>query len=133
MENINMKIVSCMVVASLLFYIGCYSTDPITKDELKATAENDINVMTKDSLEYRFNKGDYSIQGDTLSGTGVQVIWEKGKLTFLRFHGSISFSEITTLTAEKFSAGKTTAAIVIPIALAVGFLVWFGDQMAKGH
>jgi hypothetical protein len=117
------KIIPCLLLASLLFYIGCYnSTQPITKDELKAEVEYDINVFTKDSLEYRFYKGNYSIQGDTLSGTGVQVVahdWPNTK----HFNGSMPLSEITKLTAEKFSLGWTIAAVLFPILLVGGFFI----------
>ena len=125
------KIVYFVLIASLSFSIGCHSTTPIMKEELNATVEQDITVTTKDSLQYRFYNGDYSVQGDSLSGTGIQMI--DGRLTYMRFHGSLPLSEITTLTAEKFSAGKTTAAILIPLAVAVGFLVWLGNQMAAGY
>ena len=125
----KIKTISCVLVASLLFYIGCYSTQPITKDELKATVEHDdINVITKDSLEYRFYQGDYGIQGDTLSGTGVQIL--NGWATDKHFNGSMPLSEITELTAEKFSLGWTIAAVLFPILLVGGFLIAYANALA---
>ena len=69
------KIVSCVLVASLSFSIGCYSAGMVTKEEFKAKHEQvDITVYTKDSLEYKFSKGYYRIQGDTLLGLSRVLI-----------------------------------------------------------
>lgn len=67
------KIVSCVLVGSLCFSIGCYNAETVSKDELKAQTEQaDITVFTKDSLEYKFIKNNYQLHGDTLSGFGVR-------------------------------------------------------------
>jgi hypothetical protein len=130
--------ISCVLVASLLFNIGCYSDQTIrrgelkatTKEELKAEAEEaDITVFTKGSLEYKFLKGNYRIQGDTLRGFGVQVTgcFEHN----VPFHGSISFADINSLKTEKFSLGITILAIAVPVGVVVGVLVWFSASMSK--
>jgi hypothetical protein len=124
--TVKRKIVACVLVASLSFFIGCYSTQSITKEELKATVERDINLITKDSLEYRFFGGDYSIQGDTLSGTGVQII--NGWATDQHFHGSMSMTGIAKLTAEEFSLAGTIAAVAVSAGVVGGcLLLLFGS------
>jgi hypothetical protein len=130
------NIISCVLVASLSFSIGCYNTQTITreqlteptKEELKAkTAQVDITVCTSDSLEYKFLKDSYRIQADTLTGFGVQTIGGTDR----RFQGSISFADISSLKTEEFDLTGTIIAIGLPVGLVVGFLFWFGYEMSK--
>lgn len=133
--TLKRKIVSCVLLASLSFSIGCYNNEtitreqlnPVTKDKLKAEVDQlDITVFTKDSLEYKFFKGNYRVQGDTLIGVGVQTIGGDDK----PFQGYISFSDITSLETVEFSLAKTIIVICIPIVLGGAFLVAFAISIS---
>jgi hypothetical protein len=102
--NMKRKIVSCVLVASLLFSIGCYSPGMISKEEAKAK-QGDITVFTKDSSEYKFLKENYRIRGDTLTGFGVRK-WNMSSDIVL--DASLSFAEIDSIEAKEFDATKTT-------------------------
>ena len=101
----NRKIVSCVLVASLSFCTGCYSTEMVSKDELKAKDEPvDITIFTRDSLEYKFSKENYRIQGDTLSGYGMRT----GNVsTVVVLDARISIAEIDSIEAREFSLPHT--------------------------
>jgi hypothetical protein len=116
MRTMKKKIIPCLLVVSLSFYIGCYSTEMVTKDELKTQVEQvDITVFTKDSVEYKFVKGNYRVQGDSLVGFGVQ----KMGYIDVPFHGSIALADITSIETGGFSVGKT-------VLLGVGLIVVVG-------
>jgi hypothetical protein len=130
------KIISCVLVTSLSFSVGCYNTQTITREQLEATTkeklkaeceEVDIAVFTKDSLGYKFLKGNYRIQGDTLTGFGAQTIAG----TERRFQGSISFADITSLETEEFDLAGTIIAIGLPVGFVVGFMFWFAAGMSE--
>jgi hypothetical protein len=121
------KIIRCLLVASMLFYVGCYNTEVVTKEQLKATSTYDINVIMKDSLEYKFLNNNYSIHGDSLSGVGVQMI--DGRPTEKHFNGSLSLSEIAQIKVDKFNP-RETILIVGGSVLLVSF-VW-GAEVASG-
>jgi hypothetical protein len=94
-----------LIVASISFYVGCYNTEVVTKDQLKAAFNYDIDVIMKDSLEYRFLNNNYSIHDDSLSGVGVQMI--DGRPAENYFKGSMSLSEIAQVKADKFNVKET--------------------------
>jgi hypothetical protein len=105
--TLKRKIVSCVLVASLSFYIGCYSTEMVSKDELKAkSGQVDITIFAKDSLEYEFTKGNYRILGDTLSGYGIR----KQKVsTEVISDASLSFAVIDSIQTREFDLPRTIA------------------------
>lgn len=100
------KVVAYVLVASLLFSIGCYSTGMVTKDEFKAKVEkDDITVFTKGYLEYKFLKENYRIRGDTLTGFGIRK-WNMSSDIVL--DASLSFADIDSIGTKEFDATKTT-------------------------
>lgn len=120
------RIVFCLFVASL--FDGCYYARMVTNEELKAkTEQSDITVCAKDSSEYKFSKGNYSILGDTLLGFGVHTI---GGIDG-SFHGAISFADITSHTTDEFDLTATLVAIGLPVGLVVGFLFALAAGMSK--
>ena len=126
-------IVSCVLVASLCFNLGCTSTEMVSKDELKATADQiDITVYTDEALKYEFPKGYYRIQGDTLMG-----VVSKSRNLFSEIRSdstatiTISFSDITSIETEKFNLSMTIVAIAIPVGLVVAATLIWGTQMSK--
>jgi hypothetical protein len=105
--TLSTKIVSCVLVASLSFYIGCYSTELISTDGLKAkSGQVDIIVFAKDSSGYEFTKGNYRIAGDTLSGYGVRTQKES---TEVIFDASVSFAAVDSIKTRKLDLPRTIA------------------------
>lgn len=132
-----MKIISAFLIASLLFSIGCYSRWAITKEELDAAArerlgagasECNVRVFMNNSVEYRFDKGNYHVHGDSLTGFGVRKA--DGEET--RFDGSIALSEVTSLKTSEFMLVPTIIAIALPPMLLGGFLLALAIGMS-GH
>ena len=102
------KCVARVLVASLLFAIGCYSTTTVTKEDLKGkVGEADIIVFTKDLSQYNFSKEDYHVHGDTLSGAAVRrrIMGDEVALK-----ASIAFSDIGLIETREFSPVKTILA-----------------------
>jgi hypothetical protein len=133
---IRTKIVSCVLVATLSFSMGCYSNQTMTREQLTPTAkeelksnveERDVTVLTKDFSKYKFLKGDYRIQGDTLKGFGVRIIGGDDR----PFDGSISFADIAALETEEFDLTATLIAIGLPVGLVVGFLFALAAGMSR--
>jgi hypothetical protein len=114
------KMVTWICMFSVLF-MGCYTHTPVTKDELRANVAQDITVFTKDSLEYNFSKGNYSIRGDTLSGIGIKRIG--GWLTDRDYHGTILLADIASLKTEECDLAGTMLCIVI-FGLGAGVVVF---------
>ena len=100
------KIVSCVLVALLMFCLGCYSTVMVTKEEFKAKAkQDDITLFTKDSLEYKFLKENYRVRGDTLTGFGVR---RSNMSSDIVLDASLSFADVVSIETKEFDAAKTT-------------------------
>jgi hypothetical protein len=113
-----MKASTGILLSVSILFAGCFTQSSITNEELKATVEHaDITVFTKDSLEYKFSKENYWIQGDTLSGSGVEVRVNTAEGDSVRV--AISFSEITSVEVEEFDVTGT----MIVYALSVGAFV----------
>ena len=130
------KIVSCVLLVFLSLSNGCYNNqtitrdqlNPATKDELNAGVEQrDIAVFTKDSLEFRFLKGNYRIQSDTLKGFGVQTIGGEEK----PFQGLIFLADIASLETEEFNLTNTIIAIVVPVGILAGLFTAWAAAMSK--
>ena len=134
--TIKKKTISFVLIVSLSFSIGCYNNQTSTKEELTPTAkekltaeveQHDITILTKDSREYQFSKENYRIQGDTLTGFGVQKINDNEG----RFHGSIALADITSLKTTEFSLTKTLLAIGFPVAVVGAWFIAFAVGMSR--
>jgi hypothetical protein len=133
---VNIKTLICLLLVSLSISVGCYNNQTITREELNPAKKDDlkaefehrgITVLTKDSLEYKFSKGNYRVQGDTLVGIGVQTIGGDDK----PFQGQIPFADITSLTTEEFDLTATIIAIGLPAGLVVGLFVAWANAMSN--
>jgi hypothetical protein len=103
--SMKRKVVSCVLVASLSFSIGCYSTEMVTMKEFRATPyQVDITLFTRDSLQYKFLKENYWIQGDTVKGFGVRRANVTSEIVS---DASLSFADIDSIETKKFDARKT--------------------------
>jgi len=125
-------LVRYLLVCLVPSYVGCYNTDTVTKDQLKASTDRDIIVITKDSLEYKFSKHAYSIVGDSLSGVGVQNNDVRpGKN---EFKGSIPLSKIAQIKNDGFNSRRTWFIVGASVlALSFVWLVAVGSALSVHH
>ena len=116
----NRRIISYILVSSLLFSIGCYNHQTITKEQLKAITKEqfkaefeyaDITVFMKDSSECTFLKGNCFIHNDNLIGSGVHTIAGHDS----SINSPISFADITSVESTEFSLEDTIGAIGAPV------------------
>lgn len=117
------KIFISLVLLSFLNYLGCYSSEIITKNEVdqglkKINLDEEISISTKDYNSYRFGAHQYQIQNDTLSGTGV--ITKLGKQ--IPFKGKIAMNDIVSI-EQKSTDAVATIGLVLGIA-ALGALIF---------
>jgi hypothetical protein len=90
----NTKLISTILVFSLLNLLGCYSFESIQVSEYKQVEEKvgkpgEIKVKTKNSQEYHFTESDFFIHSDTLYG--------KISVNEVPFEGKFSLSEIESI------------------------------------
>ena len=68
---------SILLVASLLMWTGCYDTVQLTREESTHANKHDEVTVLVDSAgtiwKYRFSKGMYRVEHDTLVGTGTKI------------------------------------------------------------
>jgi hypothetical protein len=129
--HLKAKVVSSVLLVSLSFYVGCYTTEPVTKQELIAQGEKvDIAVYTHTSLRYDFPGGYYRVRGDTLSGI---VPVRRDLFSEARYDSGrpidILFSDIKSIDTETFDV-VTTILIVGGVALAglIAVAIVFGGS-----
>jgi len=112
------KIVSCALCSLLLVSAGCFSTAVVTMKELETTSHKaDVTLFMKDSAEYKFLQGNYHVQGDSISGFGLQT---RGPNSDIVLNASLSFGDVRSMEAKQFNLGKT---VLLGGAIAVTALV----------
>lgn len=100
------KIISSILILSLLSQLGCYSTREVTLKEIVSDSDiEEITVMTKDSLDVIFVKPDFSIINDTLKGQGsvISQYFQKSKPLVW----NIPLKDIIRLELSEFDGIKT--------------------------
>ena len=117
------KILISLVIISFLNYLGCYTSEIITKNEIdqgtkKINLKEVISISTKDYKSYSFGANQYQIQNDTLFGTGV--ITKLGKQ--IPFKGKIAMNDIVSI-EQKSTDAVATIGLVLGIA-ALGALIF---------
>jgi len=121
------KILIALIMMSFLNYVGCSSSEVITKKELdEGTAQIDTNeeiyCTTKDSIRYYFPKWSYQIVDDTLYGEGTV----QNARREMPFNGQLAIDEITSFEQTQVDAGATTGLTLTIMAvgvLAVGLVL----------
>jgi hypothetical protein len=113
------KILSTICVLALLNYIGCFSTEIISKNNFiraysisKGDNSKDIYVNTTDDNQYFFQSGNYLFEADSLLGNGKKILPTKEE----NFKGKIALTDILTVEQETVDTGNT-------ILLVLGILV----------
>jgi len=93
--NTCKKLISSVLIFTLLNLFGCYSFEAFSVPEYKQVEEeeskpDEIYVTTKDSQEYHFLYSDYDIVNDTLYGKTEMIVTDMEK----PFEGKFALSEI---------------------------------------
>jgi len=121
------KLISSILAFALLTQIvGCYSYQEITKEEFSQAEEySDLRVRTKDQNWYEFNENDYTVNEDSIYGSGRNIFtpgsWAED------FTGSISLNDIESMKIDKFDPVITVGLIVA----GVGLIVFIADIIAN--
>jgi len=115
------KLISSILTFALLTQIvGCYSYQPITKDELSQAEEyTDLQVKTKNQYTYEFDEGNYTFSKDSIYGSGKLKL-KNGTWTTEDYNGSIYLEDVEKLKMNQFDIVTTIVSIVIP----TGLIVW---------
>jgi hypothetical protein len=130
-DRVKRKIVSLLLVATHSFYIGCYSTEVVSREELKTRVDQvDIGIFTRDSLKYEFAKGNYRVQGDTVSGYGIQ--WSNMSAAVVS-NASLPFAVIDSVETRELNLARTIAlcgGIGLGVVLIISLLSGLGPTSA---
>jgi hypothetical protein len=87
----------------------------VTKDEFSSQKEYDqASLITKDNKEYQFDDGDYTINSDTLTGSGLSLSGNNE----MPFSGKIALDDVTTFNLDKLDVELT----ILVSALVLGFI-----------
>lgn len=124
------KCVISFVVLAFLNFVGCYSSEIISKREIRDASKQidftqGITITTSDYSRYHFAPNQYHIENDTLYGggsatnTGNEVL-SKGKVAKIAMDDIISFEQST------IDAGKTIGLILGVIGLGLVLVVTIG-------
>ena len=113
-----LKLISLMLIISLINLFGCYSSEVVTlreyeKIEKEKGKPETIYVLKGSNEEYHFAKEGYTIENDTLYGRGLKVVNNEKQ----PFEGKIPVEDITTIELSKFDAGTTVLVILGIVAL----------------
>ena len=92
------------MVLSILNLIGCYSFQSVSpelmNESISADGGDAIKLMTKEYIDYRFDRYSYRVENDSIKGNGfVLQINEE-----VPFNGKIAFEDIINLNVEKLDA-----------------------------
>jgi len=109
----NKKLISSVLVITLLNLVGCYSLESVTVLEYQKIEEedgkpNEIYVKTKDSQEHHFSESNFNVENDTLYGTG-KLLRSTEAITF---EERISISEIDSIELYYFGQKYPTLVTV---------------------
>lgn len=122
------KLTIGFVVVAFLNFIGCYSSETITKKDIDEGKEQidfnqEISITTKNYKSYRFGALQYQIVNDSLYGNGV--VTELGKE--VPFKGNIALDDILSFEQSSIDKGSTAGvviAVVVGGLIAAGVIMW---------
>jgi len=117
----HLKLTSGLLIASFIIQItGCYSYSKITKDELiNAKDYKDLQVTTKNEYIYEFDEGNYTVDKDSIYGSGRYFDSKVEKSKYKDFTGSIYYPEIEKLKFDEFDVTVTILSITVVAGLIV--------------
>ena len=127
------KIISSILILSLLIQFGCYSVRELTLEEVRTNIEiNELTIIKRDSLSIIFEKPEFVVLNDTIKGKG-RIIGKHAQLSDL-YDYNISLSDIVTFETSEFDPAKTLIYTGITIVIIVGlfFLVLAAEGGISG-
>ena len=125
-KRIISKIVFYFLILSLINYIGCYSFQPITMEELNKESESsDLLVITKNKNSYKLFESDYTVKEDSIYGSGRLEV-RKGIKVNEDYTGSIYLKDIRLIKIARFDVIGT----FVLIAGGVGIMALIVSSIA---
>lgn len=116
------QVISSVLVVSFLWYAGCVSTVPITKEKLlEEKGSREIRVTSKSSKSFRIVN--WYTQNDSLFGTPSEKPFSH--------RVGVPLSEISMMEVQEFDGGKTALAVGV-IGVAVALAVVLVNQSLSG-
>lgn len=129
MEMRKKYIASVLVPALFIQLCGCYSMKEISKDEMAGLNEGgDLILHTKNSTIYFFEKSNYNISNDTLSGKGYAKLIDASDFKIVN-EGAVALKDIERIQQDELNL-VTTSLVVGGILLAViaGIVILSSDK-----
>ena len=113
--------ISILLIFSLLFYLtGCYSMQEVTKEEFSSQKECDeAKLIAKDNKKYQFNDGYYTINSDTLTGSGLSFSGNNET----QFAGKIALNDVTSFNLDKLDVERTVLVSFIILVIVVAAII----------
>jgi hypothetical protein len=117
------------MITAMLNLIGCYSFQTVSPESINEHLSIDgsgaIRLMTRDYMEYKFNRSSYRVENDTIKGKGY-VLQLNDEVPF---NGKIALKDIIELKAEKLDA-VASFGLFFGIAI-VGLILVFVIEINK--
>lgn len=128
--------ISVLIPYLLLQFSGCYSIQKVTKDEYYLESERpDMIIKTTDQKEILFDEGNYTVDHDTIYGTGERKLKTGKNITYEEFEGSISINDVEEIRIDKFDLAGTIGLCVtifgIMVAISAIFYSDFKDSVEQ--
>jgi len=117
------KYVSSFMALAILNFSGCYYSEVMSKKDVEVgeaqiNLDDELNVITKDSIRYSFSPGNYRIDKDSIQGFGEK---EGPSSSITPFRGSVAINNIISYEQQKSDAVATVG--LIAGIIVVGLLV----------
>ena len=131
------KLISSILVVTLLIQVGCYSSEMVTVTEYKQFEEEEgkpdkIIVTTRDFETYHFflDSG-YYIENDTLYGKGILFVNDEMQ-PFDR-KGKIALSDIVSFQFDEIDVGKTAVGVGLVIGCSLIIITVISAASSMSH
>jgi len=120
------KYISAILINALLFqFAGCYTLQPVAKEEILSTKDYPgLSVTTFQKQSYYFEADSYTISNDTLDGIG-SILLDNGVLVERNVNRSIAVNDIEIVKVDEVDiiksvlivAGVVAATIIIILGM----------------
>src|SRR3972149_8998577 len=127
MEMCKKYIVSVLIPLLLIQVYGCYSMKEISKDEMAGLNEGgDLILHTKNSTIYFFEKSNYNISNDTLSGKGYAKLIDASDFKIVN-EGAVTLKDIERIQQDELNLVTTSLVVGGILLVIVGAVIVFSD------
>jgi len=120
-----MRSIAIILILSLLYYcLGCYNTMVVKNEKEFQDAHQmngEINVITRNSITYFYDKNSYKFENDTLYGEGQMVTkqgWKNGPASI-----KIAFTDIEQIKIKQLDPTRTSVFVVITGGVVIGLTI----------